>query len=74
MCVVCQTSSYKHGPLFRFSAKKIFEIFSFVAYSDVPQNKQIKHLSRRPVGQGTLLVNLILTFPIIFPSHTLFDK
>ena len=60
--------------LFRFSAKKSFEVCSFVAYSDVPQNKQIKHLRRRPVEQGSLLVNLILTFPIIFPSRTLFDK
>ena len=72
--VVCQTSFYKHGPFFVFLLKKFFEVCSFVVYSDVPQNKQIKHLRQRPVEQGTLLVNLILTFPIIFPSRTLFDK
>ena len=72
--VVCQTSSHKHCPFFVFLLKKSFEVCSFVAYYDVPQNKQIKHLRRRPVGQGTLLVNLIPTFPIIFPSRTLFDK
>lgn len=72
--VVCQTSFYKHGPFFVFLLKKFFEVCSFVVYSDVPQNKQIKHLRQRPVEQGTLLLNLILTFPIIFPSRTLFDK
>lgn len=29
MCVVRQTSSYKHGPLFRFSAKKILQSLFF---------------------------------------------
>lgn len=72
--VVCQTSSFKRCPFFVFLLKKSFEVCSFVAYYDVPQNKQIKHLRRRPVRQGTLLVNLIPTFPIIFPSRTLFDK
>lgn len=59
---------------FIFLLKNSSNSCSFVAYSDVLQNKQIKHLRRRPVGQGSLLVNLIPTFPIIFPSHTLFDK
>ena len=36
MCVVCQTSSFKHGPFFVFLLKKFFEGYSFVAYSDVP--------------------------------------
>ena len=49
--VVCHTSSHKQGPFFVFLLKKFFEVCSFVAYSDVPQNKQIKHLRRRPVGQ-----------------------
>lgn len=74
MLVDCQTGSYKHCPFFVFLLKKFFEVCSFVAYSDVPQNKQIKHLRRRSVEQGTLLVNLIPAFPIIFPSRTLFDK
>lgn len=72
--VVCQTSSYKHCPFFVFLLKNSSNSCSFVAYSDVPQNKQIKHLRRRPVGQGSLSVNLIPTFPTIIPSRTLFDK
>ena len=55
--------------LFRFCAKK--NSSKSVLSLRIPMCRKIKHLRRRPVGQGTLSVNLIPTFLIIFSiSHT----
>lgn len=72
MCVVCQTSSQQARSLFRFSAKK--NSSKSVLSLRIPMCRKIKHLRRRQVGQESLSVILIPTFPIIFPSRTLFDK